>query len=108
MEQANTKFEIPVLAQVLAGFAISALVLVGIAGTIYKLVAPEGWVVLAFGHGFGFGASLLAALLGAAAVVWALPGFMPSQRARVADAVVYGFAAAGMLYLGRLLVTGNF
>jgi hypothetical protein len=108
MEQANTKFEIPILAQVLLGFAISALVLVGIAGSIYKLVAPQGWVVQAFGHGFGFGAALLAVLLGAAAVVWALPGYMPAQRARVADAVVYGFAAAGVLYLGQLLVIGGF
>jgi hypothetical protein len=108
MEQANAKFEMPILAQVLLGFALSALVLVGIAGSIFKLVAPEGWMVQAFGHSVGFGAGLLAALLGAAAVVWALPGFMPTQRARIADAVVYGFAAAGLLYLGQLLVIGSF
>ena len=80
MEQTKTKFEIPVLAQALAGFAISACVLVGIGGSIYKLIAPEGWFVQAFGHSFGLGAALLAALLGAAAVVWALPGWLPSQR----------------------------
>jgi len=108
MEQANTKFEIPILAQVFAGFAISAMVLVGIAGSIYKLVAPEGWVVQAFGSSIGLGAALLAALVGAAAMVWALPGFMPSQRARIADVVVYGFAAAGVLYLGQLLAIGSF
>jgi hypothetical protein len=108
MDQANTKFEFPILAQVLFGFAISVLVLVGIAGSIYKLVAPEGWVVRAFGQSFSLGASLLAALLGAAALVWALPGFAPGNRARVADAVVYGFAAAGVLYLGQLLVIGSF
>lgn len=107
MEQANTKFDVPVLVQVLLGFAISALVLVGIAGSIYRLVEPQGWVVQAFGHSVGFGAALIAVLLGAAAVVWALPGFMPSQRARVADAVVYGFAAAGVLYLGQLVVAGS-
>jgi hypothetical protein len=49
----------------------------------------------------------MSAVLGAAALVWALPGWMPSQRARVADAVVYGFAAAGLIYLGQMLVTGN-
>ncbi len=108
MEQTKTKFEIPVLAQVLAGFAISASVLVGIGGSIYKLIEPEGWFVQAFGHSFGLGAALLAALLGAAAVVWALPGYLPSQRARIADTVVYGFAAAGLLYLGKLLVYGSF
>jgi hypothetical protein len=108
MEQAKSKIEFPVLAQAAAGFAISACVLIGIGGTIYKLIAPEGWFVRAFGHSFGLGAALLAALLGAAAVVWALPGWMPSQRARIADAVVYGFAAAGLLYLGQLLVYGGF
>jgi len=108
MEQAKGKFEIPLLAQVLAGFAISACVLIGIGGSIYKLIAPQGWFVQAFGHSFGLGAALCASILGAAAVVWALPGWMPSQRARIADAVVYGFAAAGLLFLGQMLMTGSF
>jgi hypothetical protein len=107
MEHAKGKFEFPVLAQVAAGFAISALVLVGISGSIYRLIAPQGWVVQAFGHSFGFGAALFAALLGAAAVVWALPGWAPLQRARIADVVVYGFAAAGLIYLGQMLATGS-
>jgi len=107
MEHAKRKIEIPVVAQVASGFAISALVLVGISGSIYKLVSPQGWVVQAFGHSFGLGAALLAAVLGAAAVVWTVPGWMPVQRARIADAVVYGFAAAGMLYLGQLLAGGS-
>ena len=108
MDHAKSKAEIPLLAQTLFGFAISALVLIGISGSIYKLIAPEGWVVQAFGHSFGLGAALLAALLGAGALVWALPGWMPAQRARVADVVVYGFAAAGLLYLGNLLLSGSF
>ena len=103
MEHAKQKFELPIFAQVAAGFMISALVLIGISGSIYRLVIPQGWVVQAFGHGAGLGAALVAALLGAAALVWALPGWMPSQRGRVSDAVVYGFAAAGLLYLGQLL-----
>jgi hypothetical protein len=107
MEQARSKIDFPVLAQAAAGFAISACVLIGI-GSIYKLIAPQGWFVQAFGHSMGLGAALVAALLGAAAVVWALPAWMPSQRARIADAVVYGFAAAGLLYLGQLLVYGGF
>jgi len=107
MEHTKGKLEIPVIAQVAAGFAISALVMIGISGSIYKLIAPQGWVVQAFGHSFGLGAALLAAVLGAAAVVWALPSRMPVQRARVADAVVYGFAAAGLLYLGQMLAAGS-
>jgi hypothetical protein len=37
-----------------------------------------------------------------------VPGFVPGQRARIADAVVYGFAGAGVLFLGQLLVIGSF
>ena len=102
MEHAKQKAELPIVAQVAGGLAISALVLVGISGSIYRLVAPQGWFVQAFGHSFGLGAALVAAILGAAAVVWAVPGWVPSQRGRVSDAVVYGFAAAGLLYLGQL------
>src|SRR3989337_58830 len=108
MEYAKGKLEIPVVAQVAAGFAISPLVLVGISGSIYKLIAPQGWVVQAFGHSFGLGAALVAAVLGAAAGGWALPGWMPVQRVRIAGWVVYGFAAAGSLYLAQLLAVGGF
>lgn len=107
MEQAKSKFEFPIVAQVAAGFVLSALVLIGISGSIYRLIAPQGWFVLAFGHSFGLGAALAAAILGAAAVVWALPGWIPTQRARIADAVVYGFAAAGLIYLGQMLAEGS-
>jgi hypothetical protein len=55
----------------------------------------------------GLGAALAAAILGAAAVVWALPGWIPTQRARIADTVVYGFAAAGLIYLGQMLAEGS-
>ena len=107
MEHAKSKFEFPVYAQAAAGFAICVLVLVGISGTIYRLIAPQGWFVLAFGHSFGLGAALLAAVVGAAALVWAVPGWIPSQRARIADVVVYGFAAAGLIYLGQMLGQGT-
>ncbi len=107
MEQAKSKFELPVFAQVASGFAISALVLIGISGSIYKMIAPQGWVVQAFGHSVGLGAALLAAVIGAAAVVWALPGWAPTQRARIADVVVYGFAAAGLINLGQMLAAGS-
>jgi hypothetical protein len=30
------------------------------------------------------------------------------QRARLADAVVYGFAAAGLIYLGQMVAGGPF
>jgi hypothetical protein len=108
MDHSKRRVDNAILLQLLAGFVVSACVLTGISGTIYKLIEPEGWFVLAFGRSLGLSAALLAALLGAAAVVWALPGWKPTQRARIADAVVYGFAAAGLLYLGKRLAYGGF
>lgn len=107
MDQTKPGVENAVLAQLLTGCVTCACVLTGISGTIYKLIEPEGWFVQSFGRSLGLSAALLAAVLGAAAVVWALPGWMPAQRVRIADAVVYGFAAAGLLYLGKSLVYGG-
>jgi len=104
MEHAKQKFEFPILAQVAVGFVLSVLVLVGISGSIYRLVAPQGWFVQAFGHSLGLGAALAAAVLGAGALVSVVPGWVaPVHRARISDVTVYGFAAAGLLYLGQYL-----
>jgi len=105
MEQAKQKFEFPILAQVASGFAISILVLIGISGSIYRLVAPQGWFVQAFGHSFGLGAALVAAVLGAGALVSVVPGWVaPAHSARISDALVYTFAAAGFVYLVQYVV----
>ena len=44
------KEEIYALGQYLLGFVVVGLVLVGIGGTIYKVISPDGWVALAFGR----------------------------------------------------------
>jgi len=104
MEHAKQKLEIPILAQVAVGFVLSVLVLVGISGSIYRLVAPQGWFVQAFGHSIGLGAALVAAVMGAGALVSVAPGWVaPAHRTRISDVAVYGFAAAGLLYLGQYL-----
>ncbi len=104
MEHAKQKLEIPILAQVAVGFVLSVLVLVGISGSIYRLVAPQGWFVQAFGHSIGLGAALVAAVMGAGALVSVAPGWVaPAHRTRISDVAVYGFAAAGFLYLGQYL-----
>jgi hypothetical protein len=104
MEHARQKLEYPILVQVAAGFALSVLVLVGISGSIYRLVAPQGWFVQAFGHSTSLGAALVAAVLGAGALVSVVPGWVaPAHRARISDITVYGFASAGLIYLGQYL-----
>ena len=41
--------------QTLWGFALVVMVVAGICGTIYKLLAPSGWIAALMGHGFSGG-----------------------------------------------------
>src|SRR2546422_8909195 len=49
------KEEIYALGQYLLGFVVVGLVLVGIGGTIYKVISPDGWVASAFGRSLSAG-----------------------------------------------------
>lgn len=63
MSSAKIKHEVHALAQVLFGFVVVALVMVGIGGTIYKVISPDGWIAQAFGRGASAGAAALGSLL---------------------------------------------
>jgi hypothetical protein len=102
------KGELYSIAQTLLGLAILVLVLAGIAGTIYKVISPEGWLAQAFGRSLSAGA----AALGALALVGGLAWFSRAQgttrsRSLVSDFLVYGFAAAGFLYLAQFWTRGT-
>ena len=55
----DTKPEFLSLAQAAAGLAMVCLVLAGLMGTFYKLIAPEGWVAMAFGRSLTTGGAAL-------------------------------------------------
>jgi hypothetical protein len=83
------------------------LVLAGIGGTIYKVLAPEGWIAAAFGRSLSAGA----AALGSCALIAGLAWFSRSwgevsRRTLVSDLMVYGFAAAGLFYLAQFFTQG--
>jgi hypothetical protein len=103
------KQEIYSLAQSLIGFVVVGLVLVGIGGTIYKVIAPDGWVALAFGRSLSVGAASLGSLIMIAGLAWFSRGWnSPQYRNRFSDLLVFSFAAAGLLYLGQLMLQGSF
>ena len=56
MSELRLKQEVFALAQAGIGFVLVALVLLGIGGTIYKVIAPDGWVAQAFGRSLSAGA----------------------------------------------------
>ena len=86
-----------------------ALVLTGIGGTIYNLIAPNGWIAHAFGRSFSAGAAALGSLILIVGLAWFSRGRGTGRaRQRYADLVVYIFAAAGALYLAQLWLKGSF
>jgi hypothetical protein len=109
MTTARLKQELYSIAQTLVACVFLALVLAGIGGTIYKTMAPDGWVAQVFGRSLSAGA----AALGASVMVLALAWFSRSwgdvrRRTLAGDFLVYGFAFAGFVYLARLWMTGTF
>ena len=105
MTQASIRYkqELYSIMQGLVGVAVLVLVLAGIGGTIYKVISPEGWLAQAFGRSLSAGV----AALGSLALVGGLAWFSRSwgdlnRRTLASDFLVYGFAAAGFLYLAQI------
>ncbi len=107
--EARIKQEVYAAAQMVLGFFIVALVLMGIGGTIYKVISPEGWIAQAFGRSVSAGVVALGSLIMIAGLAWFSRGWnSPLQRNRYPELFVYVFAAAGLLYLAKLWVVGTF
>lgn len=95
--------------QLVASLAVVVLVTLGIGGTIYKVISPDGWVATAFGRSLSAGAAALGSLMLIAALAWFSRGWTSTRnRNRMSDLVVYSFAAAGIIYLAQIWVKGTF
>src|SRR3989475_13114560 len=101
LHELKLKQEMYALAQSLIGFVIVGLVLVGIGGTIYKVISPDGWIALAFGRSLSAGAASLGSLIMIAGLAWFSRGWSsPRYRNRFSDLLVFSFAAAGGAFFG--------
>jgi hypothetical protein len=97
------------LGQALLGFAILVLMLVGLSGTIYKMLAPGGWIAQLFGRSITAGMAVLAALGFIGLIAWFSREYSsPMSRNRFSDLFVYGFTAAGFVYAVRFWMSGVF
>jgi len=89
------------------GCVVLALVLAGIGGTIYKVIAPEGWIAVAFGRSLSAGAAALGSIALIACLAWFSRSWGdPVKRTRISDLLVYGFAFAGVVYLAQFWSKG--
>ena len=104
----SLKTETVSLFQASAGFAMTALVMTGIAGTIYKVIAPGGWIAQAFGHSVKAGFSLLVAITVLLGFFYFSRTWTPSPKHRnvTANLVVTGFAVTGVVYLAHFWLRG--
>ena len=109
MAMDGSKNELSSLSHTAIGIAMVGLVILGIGGTIYKVISPNGWIAAAFGRSLSAGAAALGSLLMITALAWFSRGRGTGRtRHRFADLLVYTFAAAGVLYLARLWLKGTF
>ena len=103
------KQEFSSVGQTALGVTLLGLVLVGIGGTIYKVISPDGWVAHAFGRSLSAGVAALGSLLMIAGLAWFSRGWSaPRSRNRFPELLVYTFAAAGLLYLAQIWTKGTF
>ena len=111
MEQVRTKHlsDTSAFFHAIAGVAIAMLVMLGVGGTVYNLVAPGGWLAVAFGRSFAGGMAAVLALLIIAACAWLTRDlFSVGARNRHSEVFAYGFAAVGAIYAVQVLVKGGF
>jgi hypothetical protein len=107
MTTLRLKQELYSFAQTFASCVVLALVLGGIGGTIYKVISPEGWVAQAFGRSLSAGVAAIGSMVLISALAWFSRAWGDPERGLVSYFVVYGFAAAGILYLLQLWTKGT-
>jgi predicted phage tail protein len=95
--------------QTLWGFALVVMVVFGICGTIYKLLAPSGWIAALMGRGFSGGVAAIGLMVVFGVIGWIARSWTTTrEQAATATLVVYVFAAAGVLYSFQLWSKGAF
>ena len=95
-------------AQFAGGFVLLALVMLGVGGTIYKLIAPEGWLSQLVGGSLNYLGAIALALVGVAMFAWfAQDQIAQTRRDKVGDWWVYLFAVAGLAYAWQIFLRGT-
>lgn len=104
------KQELQAIGQMTVGVLLITLVLMGIGGTIYRIISPEGWIAQAFGRSASAGLVAIGSLLMVATLAWFSRDWTSAAiyRNRFSALLLYTFAAAGLLYFAQLWVGGGF
>ena len=94
--------------QFTGGFLLLVLIMLGVGGTIYKLMAPEGWLAQLLGGSLNYLSAIALALVGVACFAWfAQDQIAQTRRDKIGDWWVYAFAAAGLIYAWQIFMRGS-
>lgn len=110
MENVNLKLvgDVRLLFRLLVGVAVAALVMLGVGGSVYGLVAPGGWIAQAFGRSVAGGLATVLALFMIGACSWMTREWVPvHQKNRLSELFAYVFAGAGALYVVEIYLKGG-
>ena len=92
----------------LAAFLVAVLVMVGVGGTAFYLLAPGGWLAQLFDRSVAGGIAAVFAFAVIGLSAWLISASVSVTGGhRFADAVVYVFASAGLLYVIAMLSGGR-
>lgn len=97
MQQFKLKSESVALAQALASLGMALLVLFGIGGTIYRMIAPGGWLARFLDSSLSPGAMTVAVVLALGLLSWIASNW--SRRSFIAEGLVMLAAFAGFIYV---------
>jgi len=101
----NVREESHALVQALVAFAMVMLIMIGIAGTAYRVIAPDGWIAQAFNRGALNGLAALSVIAIIAGMLWVKDTksiFAKSNK--LIEMLVAGFAGLGALFLLQAVV----
>lgn len=108
MQQINLRRDLAALLGTFGAFALLALMLLGVGGTIYKALATNGWLTLLLKNGLPDSFAASGALVVMCAFAWLTREWRtPRTRSWVIDLLVYAFAGAGLVYAAQLLMSGG-
>jgi hypothetical protein len=94
--------------QFTGGFMLLVLIMLGVGGTIYKLIAPEGWLAQLLGGSFSYLTAIALTLVGVGMFAWfAQDQIAQTRRDRIGDWWVYLFAVVGLAYAWQFFLRGT-
>jgi hypothetical protein len=84
---------------------LALLVVTGVGGTLYNVLAPDGWIADAFQRSTPAGLASIGVVGVAGTAAWMARGTL--IRGRAAQLFTYAFAGIGLMYLARFWISGS-